>query len=436
MNIRKIYLNNFRGFKDTSIPFKNVNFLVGENSTGKTSLLSLIELITSNDFWFRGALTTSNIDLGYFGDIYGEGYTDPSAVTKIAILYDTSSQSNAQTLLQAISVEIQGRGKNNRSTITGIKCVTRSKVVEYYVDSRETKSFNIVDEYKDYKVSFEDWAKLDIDRTKSTVEINSKNSPSYFLSSGPYFTLILGFRELNIDDGNPDALIDFNHTSRWMAPIRVKPRVTYDENIYEYSPEGAHTPYILKTILSDNSKTVGNKKIAEALVRFGKESRLFDTINVEPYTTEGNSPFRITVKLDGKKRHITEVGYGVSQVLPIVTEMLNKSDIKTICIQQPEVHLHPKAQASLGELIYESTKASDNTFVIETHSDFMIDRFRQMKSSNQDKGPSAQTLFFERDKAGNHIHAIDIADNGKYSSDQPDNFKKFFFDEAINNIAI
>ncbi len=46
-----IYIDNFRGFSDTLIPLRQVNFLVGENSTGKTSFLQLIETFSNASFW-------------------------------------------------------------------------------------------------------------------------------------------------------------------------------------------------------------------------------------------------------------------------------------------------------------------------------------------------------------------------------------------------
>ncbi len=48
-----LYIDNFRGFDDTYIPLKEVNFFVGENSTGKTSILSLINLLYDYSFWLR-----------------------------------------------------------------------------------------------------------------------------------------------------------------------------------------------------------------------------------------------------------------------------------------------------------------------------------------------------------------------------------------------
>lgn len=48
-----IFLDNYRGFTDTLVPIKDVNFLVGENSTGKTSVLAILKLLSPPDFWLQ-----------------------------------------------------------------------------------------------------------------------------------------------------------------------------------------------------------------------------------------------------------------------------------------------------------------------------------------------------------------------------------------------
>ena len=49
-------------------------------------------------------------------------------------------------------------------------------------------------------------------------------------------------------------------------------------------------------------------------------------------------------------RNLIDVGYGVSQVLPVITELLRSEAPPLFLLQQPEVHLHPSAQAALGSL--------------------------------------------------------------------------------------
>lgn len=67
--IKEIYVDNYRGFDDTLIPLKEVNFFVGENSTGKTSILKLLDLLASSEFWFNGNFRNENVDFSYYGEL-------------------------------------------------------------------------------------------------------------------------------------------------------------------------------------------------------------------------------------------------------------------------------------------------------------------------------------------------------------------------------
>jgi hypothetical protein len=78
LRMKYLYVDNFRGFKDTFLPIRDVNFFVGENSTGKTSILSLLKLISSPRFWFNLEFETDETKLGHFDDIVSVGATDRS----------------------------------------------------------------------------------------------------------------------------------------------------------------------------------------------------------------------------------------------------------------------------------------------------------------------------------------------------------------------
>ena len=107
----------------------------------------------------------------------------------------------------------------------------------------------------------------------------------------------------------------------------------------------------------------------------------------------------------------------------------------TLVIQQPEVHLHPKAQAALGEFIYNIHIFEKQNFLIETHSEYLINRFRIISSKNKEKNIDSQVIFFERTDKGNKIHVIEIH-NGQYSENQPASFSDFFIKEELKLLEI
>jgi predicted ATPase len=77
------------------------------------------------------------------------------------------------------------------------------------------------------------------------------------------------------------------------------------------------------------------------------------------------------------KRHdLTNVGVGVSQVLPIVVSALLAPPTSLLIFEQPELHLHPRVQARLADFFY-SIVLLDKQCILESHSEYMIDRFRR-----------------------------------------------------------
>jgi len=74
--------------------------------------------------------------------------------------------------------------------------------------------------------------------------------------------------------------------------------------------------------------------------------------------------------------NLLDVGFGASQVLPIITACLRATPGSLILIEQPELHLHPSAQAELGNLFVESEKRGIR-FLIETHSEHLLLRIRR-----------------------------------------------------------
>ena len=242
----------------------------------------------------------------------------------------------------------------------------------------------------------------------------------------------------SMDKGKPikrntfAAEIPFTLNMTWIAPIRTRPQRFYDGMRKAFSPEGDHTPFVLRSSLRTKSSS---RDFAEKLRAFGKASGLFETIVPHSFDKSPHSPFEILVRFTGVDLNVSNVGYGVSQVLPLVIEFLSKQENQTFGIQQPEVHLHPRAQAALGDLIAELAIERGHRFMLETHSDYLIDRCR-LNFSKRGKPTNAQIIFFQRTRSGNTATVLPIGPDGKYPEDQPPEFRKFFVQEEINLLEV
>ena len=163
------------------------------------------------------------------------------------------------------------------------------------------------------------------------------------------------------------------------APVRSRPKRTYDPIRQAYDPEGSDVPTRMMHMQARDKQAW--QKLLKLLEKFGKDAQMFDSLEIKIFAAIDN-PFQLLVNVDGTKVNIIDVGYGVSQVLPLLFRVFEpvvhggKQRTAMFLFQQPEVHLHPKAQAALASMLVELTKQKGNGFIVETHSRNMIDRVR------------------------------------------------------------
>jgi predicted ATPase len=92
-----------------------------------------------------------------------------------------------------------------------------------------------------------------------------------------------------------------------------------------------------------------------------------------------SDPFQLGVKSGSHVFNLVDVGYGVSQALPILDILNRPSAFELFLIQRPEVHLYPRAQAELGSF-FAAQADRRRRLVIETHSDHLVDRVRKFET--------------------------------------------------------
>lgn len=216
-----------------------------------------------------------------------------------------------------------------------------------------------------------------------------------------------------------------------LAPVRARPRRTYDPLQDQPSAEGEHVPAVLTRIAAEEPERFG--KFAASINRFAEPAGLFDSLTVRHLGAgrrkKVTQPFALELHLHGQQgpRSLMDVGYGVSQALPIIVDALNTKPGQTMLVQQPEVHLHPRAQAALGEF-FANQVSTGARFVIETHSDYLVDRIRIAVRNGVLKASDVSLLFFARHKAGAKIQAIELDRFGDIL-EPPQAYRQFFVDE-------
>ena len=232
------------------------------------------------------------------------------------------------------------------------------------------------------------------------------------------------------------------------APVQSRPLRTYDPVQLAQDPYGASVPSYLASLYRSNPDEWQRLKIA--MDSFGRESGLFDEITVKSFGKSDGDPFQLQVRKSGKRRkglwrNLIDAGYGVSQALPLIVELAKSPDNPSanlpgyrppaLLLQQPEVHLHPQAEAALGTL-FASTAAAGRQIILETHSDYIIDRVRMdvRDETTGLKPEDVSILYFEPGDLEVKIHNIRLDQMGNVL-DAPPGYRQFFMAEQRRSIG-
>lgn len=221
------------------------------------------------------------------------------------------------------------------------------------------------------------------------------------------------------------------------APVRAKPQRTYDPARPTRDPEGDYIPMYLATVQNrENWETV-----KDGLEQFGQTSGLFNEISVKQLGGKTSGPFQVQLRKSGRKakgptRNLIDMGYGVSQVLPVITEMLRGDGPSMFLLQQPEVYLHPRAQAALGSLFGKIARP-DQQLVVETHSAHLIDRVRMdVRDGTTPLMPEdVSILFFEYNDLDVYIHSLELDQEGNVLN-APLSYRQFFMEETRKSLGL
>lgn len=119
---------------------------------------------------------------------------------------------------------------------------------------------------------------------------------------------------------------------------------------------------------------------------------------------------------------LADVGFGISQILPFIVQALASED-QLISIEQPEVHIHPRLQADLGELIAEATKPPyGHRFLIETHSEHLVLRIQRLIREKRLAPKDVSVNYVMRGKEGSTVTRLRLDDAGDFIDEWPNGF--------------
>lgn len=432
VQFEELRLQDFRCFRnEQSARLAPLTLLVGENSTGKTSFLAALRALADIDYLnYEPDFRASPYDLGAFSEIVhnpgGRGTPPRSFGLGVTVIWksapvklDLTFESHAAAPYPS-SIALEGGGAWIRSPGGDGKETS----IDFGISDRawrwrEPPGLTRLEPNSPPLIA---WI---MRRFRDVGEFGENSSPLGERNDMPFQQALEDIGRLSV----PFAFLPQVTRTFAGAPIRSSPRRTYDTNTLSPDPEGAYVPaYFSNLNFRDRASWLHLK---DKLEKFGTNSGLFDEIEVKQLGNMEGGPFQLEVRKFGKrgkgrKRNLVDVGYGVSQALPMIAELYRPRGPSMFLFQQPEVHLHPSAQAALGSLFCDAA-ATGRQLIVETHSDYIVDRvlldIRDGKTTLTPQDVSI--LYFERDDHSVSIHSIGIDKQGEVLN-TPESYRRFF----------
>ncbi|MNE11273.1 hypothetical protein D3C80_1040250 [compost metagenome] len=115
----------------------------------------------------------------------------------------------------------------------------------------------------------------------------------------------------------------------------------------------------------------------------------------------------------------SDVGFGIGQMLPIIVEGLVRED-SVICVEQPEIHLHPRLQAHLANFLVETCQS--NQWIVETHSESLMIRLQNLIAADLIKPHQVAIIYVEPTEDGGQIIPIRVDKDGDFIDAWPEGF--------------
>lgn len=454
----KLRIQNFKSWADTGeFRMAPLTGFFGTNSSGKTAILQFILMLKQtvessdrNRILHLGGDQYSYVDLGTNYDI-SHRHQLPE---KIKFSFEWTPKLISQNILSIISRTVIEQVEQKDNISFEINTYTSSlkfqSAIDIDKDSIDIDFFNYFFKAKDaqwnrfgvyvkepnntktiYELStegevIENWEKWFKQRTKYTeIILELIKNYRFQFNSTPIFYVIENLV------GMTQAYEDLFQNTYYLAPLREYPKRTYLWSGERPQSVGKYGELAVAALLASRKK---EPEVEISVAKALKDLGLIYGFRLK-LIAENRRDYEILVQRSPNSAEvlITDVGFGVSQVLPILVLCYYAPKGSTLIFEQPEIHLHPSVQAGLADIFIEVIKTRNIQIIIESHSEHLLRRLQRRMAEEKDgfTNEDAALYFCKMDDQGDsELVPLEIDTYGNIC-----NYPEGFFGDEMGDLV-
>ena len=452
--IRHVNLKNFKAWRELDIELgPRITGLFGTNNSGKSSLIQFLLMLkeTKNNPDRNIVLdfgdSNKPINLGGFGDVIHRN--DKSQKLEWRLSWDGLEQPWSPPDSYTGEDEIQYDYKE-----LAIKAVVE---MENPKESKSLKTqfmrYTMMDEDTGEETTIGIGPNLKKENPFRFFEVKEKtpsgdvSSGHRYIETGPIKTHLFPFQAiLHTSSENQDLLrwleLDYEKLMDriyYLGPLRDYPHRQYNWSGGSPYDVGASGELTINAILaaSEKGKTYQMKKgsrkrsFQEVVAIRLKEMGLIHSFSV-PEIAIGSNIYQAKVSVDKGSPEVllTDVGFGVSQVLPVIVLLNHVPEGSTVILEQPEIHLHPEVQSGLADAIVGIAETRDLQVIVESHSEHLLRRLQRRVAEERISADMVRLYFVSQESGEACLTDIGLNEYGEIMNWPPD-----FFGDEMEEIA-
>jgi hypothetical protein len=224
----------------------------------------------------------------------------------------------------------------------------------------------------------------------------------------------------------------------YLGPLREYPKPDYAWAGSEPEDMGPRGEQVVDALLASRergkiSRGKGRKgfTVEEYVAFWLKELGLVHDFSVKAITPD-SSLYRvwITIRPGAAPVRITDVGFGVSQILPVLTICYYVPEGSTILLEQPEIHLHPAVQSGLADVFIDAIKRRNVQIVLESHSEHLLRRLQRRLAEEQIAPEQVALYFADVEDGESQLRSLELDPYGNIRNWPPN-----FFGDEMGDLA-